>query len=190
MEFKFIPRNIRGDIGAYRKGNVVFVNLLQGFASTTSAQAAMDTLATTTADDTIELTLSTPGGNAMVLSTMGSILDKSPATVKMFVALSSASCGGFVLAHADEVYVLPTATIMFHNAGLTMQGTNVNVAKTYAASSDVVVDHYIKRLVERKALTEQEAEDIVNHNKDIVLLGEDLIERGFAKELKLSEVSK
>lgn len=187
MDFKFVPRNIRGDIGAYRKGNVLYINLLQAFVLPASAQAAMDLIATATKDDEIELTLSTPGGNALVLSQLGALLDATEATVKMFVARTSSSCGGFVLAHADELFVLPTATIMFHNASLSMQGSNVNVMRTYAESSDVVVENYTRRLLAKGALTEGEVADITQHNKDIVLLGEDLIERGFAKELKLGE---
>jgi ATP-dependent protease ClpP protease subunit len=180
----FMPRPIGGDIGAYRSGNTVFVNLLSAFTNSAAAQIAMDLIKDTTEEDTIELTLMTPGGDSNVLNQIGAMLDNSKAKKKVFIAGIAASCGGFVIVHADEIYVDPLAIIMFHNASVSVVGAHVTRAATYLKCMEVVVSIYTDRLVEKGLMTEDERANIKTRNIDIVLLGQDLIDRGIAKPIE------
>jgi len=188
MKFKFIPRGIYGDIGAYRRDNVIYINLLSAFTSSTASQTAYDLILSATEEDTIELTLSTPGGSVYVLDSITALLKASPAKVKMYVARLTASCGGFILAFADELYVAPNAEIMFHNASTSVYAMQVNVLTSYVEGTKHWASEQVEILVEKKFLTEAEAKQIRTNNKDIVLLGEDLIERGVAKPYDMGEL--
>ena len=133
----------------------------------------LETLRKSDHDQEIHVNISSPGGYTVALSDLATEI-RSFRHVVTVVTGFAASCGFLLMALGDEIYVSPSATLLFHSASIELDG-NANVIDR---ESDFLkrmwaqnVDAYrLKRI-----LTDEEIAE--GYHTDIKFLGSELIAR-------------
>jgi ATP-dependent protease ClpP protease subunit len=102
-----------------------FVN--QPFADSRQFEDLVEVLDVAGPNDVVEIKLTTPGGSLQAVLPVLAAIDATNASVFVHAVSDVASAGTFLLMMADDVYINPHVTIMFHQVtfGAFGQGNHV-----------------------------------------------------------------
>lgn len=138
--------------------------------------AYLDVLATLRGadhDQEIHVNISSPGGYTVALSDLATEI-KSFKHVVTIVTGFAASCGFLLMALGDEIYVSPSATLLFHSASMVIDGNTQAIdleseflKKMWAQN---VEEYNLSRILTPEEISE-------GYHSDIKFLGSELIKR-------------
>jgi len=124
-------------------------------------------------DQEIHVNISSPGGYTVALSDLATEI-KAFKHVVTIVTGFAASCGFLLMALGDEIYVSPSATLLFHSASMVIDG-NTNAISAESEFLKKMWDQNVTEYGLDRILTKEELAE--GYHSDIKFLGSELIKR-------------
>lgn len=138
-------------------------------------------LHTATEDMTIEIWISSPGGEVMAGLLVASAIMRSKAKVVTIALDCIASMASSIWVAGDELVIDEDATVMFHQASCMYYGKTRSVLNQ-AASMDTYVQMVMFEEAKKKGLLlEDEFKEVIERGRDVFIPASTLLNRGVAR---------
>ena len=146
--------------GPWKSGYADYLNVLETLRKSDHSQE-------------IHVNISSPGGYTVALSDLATEI-RSFRHVVTVVTGYAASCGFLLMALGDEIYVSPSATLVFHSASIALDG-NTNVIDRESDFLKRIWAQNVDAYRLKRILTDEEIAE--GYHTDIKFLGSELIAR-------------
>jgi ATP-dependent protease ClpP protease subunit len=130
-------------------------------------------LLTAKEEDTVIISLNTPGGVVFTGLAIISAMDKCKGTVVTRVIGMAASCGALIWSHGHKLEMCPFSRLMFHASSGGFMGKTRD-QKDYAEVTESLMKSVNQCALDKNILTEKQFEDMFEARQDVYLNSKDL----------------
>jgi ATP-dependent Clp endopeptidase proteolytic subunit ClpP len=130
-------------------------------------------LLTASEDDTVIITLNTPGGVVFTGLAIIHAMQKSRATVVTRVIGMAASCGALIWSYGQKLEMCPFSRLMFHASSGGFMGKTRD-QRDYAEVTETLMKSINQRALTKNIITAKQFEDMFEARQDVYLNSKDL----------------